>query len=179
MSTSIKKESKIDNIIFLISSLIGVVVAFNFFILSVLKNSSEFSGLISESINSLDIQLKSFNNLIVIIATVSVIVTIIVYFLINRVILSQVFKVKISSYKLLFTILISSIPGPLLGAILLDQSIMSFSNVIFKLLVTLSQPAMMIYLLSGEFESKKKLATYSVVLLVISATNILSSMYYK
>lgn len=161
-----KSKEGMAQIFWYSSTLLGAIVAFNLYIHSLL-GSSVF---LENKLSSLKIYFNHFNVLIITISTLLLILTLAILYSLNKFVLDYIIGNRISSDKLLLAILISAIPGPLLGSILIDEF-----GVINKLylntIIAFIQPIIMLLLLRSEFRSKRAYISYAIILLAFAGLN--------
>lgn len=169
----VKKKTVFSDIILIGTSLLGSIIAFNFFVQATLISSNDIKKLINSAIASLDIKAKSFNLIIISISTITFLISIIFYYLINKFVLIYILKNKIHKAKLFGGILIANIPGLLIGAILINSIGLSMESSIISKVLVFCQPIILSIILKDSFNSNKQFIKYISFLIAFSLINIL------
>ncbi|MFI3210896.1 MAG: hypothetical protein R3Y64_07590 [Peptostreptococcaceae bacterium] len=144
-----KKDISIITITF-----IAFIYVFNIFIKSL------------NSTNTLNILLKP---------TMVGVIAILVYFFVNKIVLKIIEVDTISSSKLLLIILVGSNISLILGIMLLHFKFFSYTNLIFKIIITMNLPLQMICLLKDDLKDVKNLYKYKLILFTLGIMNIITS----
>jgi len=167
-----KKDRSISIILI---SFIAFIVAFNLFIQEVINKSDIVGNKILHIVNTSFLEINQVNLLIIVISSIVAILTIVIYFIVNKIILN-VLKVKnIDSIKLLITILTSSLSGPIIALFIIFIGKVDPVSTLVTCISALTLPLFMGYLLASDFKNKKSLAIYVFTLLLLAILNIFIS----
>lgn len=167
---NIKSKNDIGAILF---SLLGFIILFNILVQNLIKNSIDLQNKLNFIVNSTSVKIKEVYVLIIVITSIVAIITLGIYFIINKILLSKLKVNNVNSSKLFLTILISSSFGPLIYLGLLHFGVFNSTNTFLTVLTSLSLPLAMVFLLKNDFENKKQLFLYTFSLIFLSILNIL------
>ncbi|SFU43892.1 hypothetical protein SAMN04487886_102724 [Clostridium sp. DSM 8431] len=174
------KVNKTENsdILIILISLIGYILIFNFYVNMTITNSNSLNSELNSIFQSSDIQISSLNALIITISSITALLIATIYFLINKFLLNLL-HIKITSSKLILTVLIASMPCPLLCCIASSLFNIDLMNNVLRIIVSLLEPLLMAFLLKDSFKNKKSYVIYSTILLVLAIGSTLTSNLLK
>lgn len=156
------------NILPILVSFIGFIFIFNLYIKENIERSEEIQSIISLMIKESPVGIKQVNTLIIVISSLTAIITIGVYYILNYIFIHKLNCNNIKSSKLLLTVLISSTIGPLISILLID--FINIDGNLSKLITTISLPVCMIFLIKDDL-NKKQLYKYSIFVSILCFLN--------
>lgn len=171
-----KNKTENSDILIILISLIGYILIFNFYVNTLINNSNSINSQLNYVLQSSDIQINSINTLIIAISSITSLLIITIYFLINKFLLNFL-HIEITSNQLILTVLIASTPSPLLCCIASSVFNIDVMNSILQIIMSLLEPLLMSFLLKDSFKDKKSYMIYSIILLIFALSSTLISIF--